>query len=358
VGKSDTQQTQQSSTSAPWLPAQPMLMNLLSQYGSLNTAPTSGQSQALSALTNATSSIPNFGGQAAGAVSNLFNSNVDPQIGMLKSAYGTLNKNLGATASGAELDPYATPGFSDALHTLTSDITNSVKGVYSGSGRDPTGAGSFAGSLGRGLMQGEAPVIQAQYNQNKTNQMNAANQLFGAGGSTASGITGQQQVPLSNAAQALGLLPSVTGAYTMPASAQLDAANMAQNLPFQNLSQMLGPAVSIAGLGGQNQGTSTTSVSQDPTSNIMGGVAGTIGILKMLSDERAKDNIEEVGELRDGQKVYSYNYKGDDLPQIGLLAQEVERTVPGAVAKGPGGMRFVDYHHATRRAARMARKAA
>src|SRR5258708_1351501 len=180
-------------------------------------------------------SLPNFGQQGSDAISKLFSSSTAPQQNTLSNAYSTLQSNLQGIANPATLDPYNTPGFSDALKTATSDITNQVKGVYAGSGRDPSGAGSFAQSLGRGLTQGLAPTIANQFNTNKSNQMTVAGNLFGAGGSTASGITGQEQVPLANAAQGIGLLPGVTSAYTAPGASQLTAANIAQSLPFGNL---------------------------------------------------------------------------------------------------------------------------
>lgn len=203
---------------------------------------------------------------------------------MLQSALSGLQGNIGGTASGADLNPYSTPGFSDALKTMTNDITNSVKGVYAGSGRDPSGAGSFAQSLGRGLTQGEAPTIAAQYNQNKANQMNAANSLFSGTGTTAGQITGQQQVPLANQTQALGLIPQLMQAFTAPAQTQLGAANTAYSQPFANLSALLGPLTSIAGLGQSStgSGTSTTTQPQSTAGNILGGLAGGAGILSSL----------------------------------------------------------------------------
>lgn len=72
-----------------------------------------------------------------------------------------------------------------------------------------------------------------------------------------------------------------------------------------------------------------------------------------LSDERAKDDIEPVGELFDGQTVYRYRYKGDERHQIGLIAQEVERAVPRAVVD-LDGWKGVNYRDATNRAAGLA----
>jgi len=63
------------------------------------------------------------------------------------------------------------------------------------------------------------------------------------------------------------------------------------------------------------------------------------------SDRRAKKNIEKVGKLK-GHSLYEYRYKGEPSggpKHIGVMAQEVERTRPDAVVRGPDGMRRVDY---------------
>ena len=76
--------------------------------------------------------------------------------------------------------------------------------------------------------------------------------------------------------------------------------------------------------------------------------------LMMFSDERLKDDVEPVGETYDGKTLYSYTYKGDDTPQIGLLAQEVLDIDPGAVAMHPSGFLMVDYGRALAPAHEMA----
>lgn len=347
-----TQQTSQNTTTNPYAPTQPALQKLIDQYGQQSTDVTGAQKSALDNLTSSASGIPNFGSNASGAVSNLFNSSTAPQVGMLQGALGSLQGQLGGAANPANNNPYNTPGFSDALKTMTQDITNSTKGVYAGSGRDPSGAGSFAQSLGRGLTQGEAPTLANQYNTNVANQQGAASTLFGAAGNTASGITGQQQVPLANASNAIGLLPGAATAYTAPGATQLGAANTAYQTPYGNLAQMLAPISGIAGLGGQStgSGTSTTTQPQNMWSNIM---AGGLGLSALLSDERLKENKREVGKLHDGQKIYAYNFKGSPRTEIGLLAQKVKKTHPEAVGM-LGGMMTVDYGKATKDAERAA----
>lgn len=347
-----TQQSQQSQT-APWAPAQGLLTNLISQYGGQNTGVTGDQSSALSNLASSTSGLPNFGSAGAGAVGNLFNTDNSGQVGMLNTAYDTLKTNLGGTASGANLNPYDTPGFSDAIKTATNDITNQVKGVYAGSGRDPSGAGSFAGSLGRGLTQGIAPTIASQYNQNYGNMVNANNSLFSGAGSTAGGINNLNQQALTNGITGIGAASGLSSLYSSPALAQLAAANAQYSQPFQNLAQLLQPSAAIAGLGSQSSGTGTSTQTSTPSwlDSINAGMktagtgASSLGALLALSDRRAKDNIHKVGKLNDGQQVYSFSYKGSPKTEIGLMAQDVEKRDPGAVTE-IGGLKHVNYGRA------------
>lgn len=61
-----------------------------------------------------------------------------------------------------------------------------------------------------------------------------------------------------------------------------------------------------------------------------------------LSDRRTKENIKKVGELEDGLNVYSFKYKSGGLMQLGLMADEVEKKYPDAVAD-VGGVDAVNY---------------
>ena len=87
------------------------------------------------------------------------------------------------------------------------------------------------------------------------------------------------------------------------------------------------------------------------TSGLFGGLSslGGAGIMAYaLSDERAKENVREVGELDNGLPVYLFNYKGSPTPQIGLMAQDVEKKKPSAVTEGADGYKRVNYAMATR----------
>jgi hypothetical protein len=80
---------------------------------------------------------------------------------------------------------------------------------------------------------------------------------------------------------------------------------------------------------------------------LMGGLfgLGAAGVYK-YSDKRLKKNIKKIGKTNDGQNLYSYKYKGSDEPQIGLMAQEVAKKKPEAVAVTPSGFLAVNYDKA------------
>ena len=62
-----------------------------------------------------------------------------------------------------------------------------------------------------------------------------------------------------------------------------------------------------------------------------------------FSDERLKENIQPVGKTDDGLTIATYNYKGTDKPQLGLIAQEVAIKKPEAVRRHGSGFLMIDY---------------
>lgn len=99
---------------------------------------------------------------------------------------------------------------------------------------------------------------------------------------------------------------------------------------------------------------------QAGSSGMLGGLLGLAGTLGSAyigrSDERLKEGIESVGELPDGTGVYEYSFKDDPAHrrEIGVMAQEVERTQPDAVLMGQDGYRRVNYSKVLARALRAA----
>jgi hypothetical protein len=62
------------------------------------------------------------------------------------------------------------------------------------------------------------------------------------------------------------------------------------------------------------------------------------------SDMQLKDNIVRVGTLDSGIGIYRFNYKEKDATTyVGVLAQEVQKIMPSAVARASDGYLSVDY---------------
>lgn len=368
-GQTSTQQTQaQNSVTSPWAPAMPDLKKILGQVGAGNFSPTAGQTGATQGLVDATTGLPNFGTAGAGAVNNLFGSNTGNQQGILSGAYGQEQGALSPMLSAGYTNPYTNPALKSAMDTMNSDITNQIEGQAAAAGRPVGTNASMTQALARGLSQGEGGLLANEFNTLTGNQLQAAGALGGAAGNTASGLTAAQQAALNNQMQGIGAAGSIPGLFTQGALGMLGAQNLQAQLPWANLGAAEGLVNPIAALGGQSTGTSTgTTTQQQPWQNtaigagmlgasmLPAGTMGSIGtgIANMWpSDERLKEDIEPVGKLYDDTTVYSYHYKGDSMPHIGLIAQEIERDRPEAVGE-IGGYKAVNYDLATRRARRI-----
>jgi hypothetical protein len=361
-GKSTSDTTQQSQT-APWQAAQPALQGILGQLqGNLaNTALTGAESNALNtAQTNANAYTSQYAPQIGNYAQNLLNGGgATDQAGNVDQNYQRYVAQTNPLASNTNYNPYDTPGFRDAIGTLTSDITNGVNGSFAAAGRDFSGANSQ--TLGRGLTQGIAPTIAAQYNQNVQNQQGAAGNLYNAGNTNAGILAGLQQQKLANQGAGVTASQGALDAQNTGSNAAMQAEAMRRGIPVQNLGLLAQIGIPIAGLGSQSSGQSHTENQMsgaDQFGKIAGGVTGLFGggggstvgnIFKLISDRRAKEDITQVGTLFDGTPVYRYRYIGQPAFQIGLMAQDVEKTTPEAVGQ-IGQYKAVDYKLATDKA--------
>ncbi len=80
------------------------------------------------------------------------------------------------------------------------------------------------------------------------------------------------------------------------------------------------------------------------SSGLMSAMASLAGAgIGAFSDRRLKRDIDKVGQLPDGINLYRFRYLWDNTPMVGVMAQEVEKTKPGAVSMGQGGFMVVDY---------------
>lgn len=248
MGKSSSEQTSQSqSQTAPWQPAQANLQGILSginsQLPNYQTNPT--EQQALTQLTSNSQNLPNFGTQAGNVASSFLAG--DPS-GLLKPALSNYQAQLNPIAN-QNNDPMQTPGIQNLLNTIRSDVSNSVNGQFAGAGRDLSGLNQQ--TLARGISQGEAAPLLAQYNQNVSAQTGAAGNLYNAAGNTASALG-------NNQTQGFNLANNVPGLTNQAPLQTLAAQAAARGLPLNNLGMLANLTVPIAGLGGQSSGSSVT----------------------------------------------------------------------------------------------------
>jgi hypothetical protein len=110
--------------------------------------------------------------------------------------------------------------------------------------------------------------------------------------------------------------------------------NYEQMAPYNALNQYMN---TISG----NYGGTTTQTTPQNNSGIMN-MLGSLGSAAiMASDVRVKENLVRDGTIK-GHPAYKFNYVGDSIPRRGVIAQEVEKTNPGAVAEF-GGIKHVNY---------------
>ena len=258
-GQSSTQQTQNSTTN-PWAPAQPLLNGILGQLGGQlnNTGLTGAETGAINTLEQNAGTANQYAPAIQGYATNLLNGGgALNQQGAVNQNYQDYLKATQPLASNTNYNPYDTPGFRDAINTATSDITQGVNGQFAAAGRDFSGANSQA--LGRGLTQGLAPTIAAQYNQNIQNQQGAAGNLYNAGNTNAGILSGLQQQYLQNQGVGVGAAGAANDAANAGANATLAAEAARRGIPVQNLGLLANIGIPIAGLGGQSTGSSSGS---------------------------------------------------------------------------------------------------
>jgi hypothetical protein len=105
-----------------------------------------------------------------------------------------------------------------------------------------------------------------------------------------------------------------------------------------------------AGLGTPLISTSGTSSERGLSGTEFGQAAAGVGTLVgLFSDERLKENIQKIGESKNGHNLYIWNWNdkakdlGIDSPTIGVIAQEVMKYMPEAVSKDASGYYKVNY---------------
>ena len=390
-----------------------LYQNVSPQYfpGNTTAQPTWAQNYALQGITNTALTDP-LRSIPAGTLANVASGNLiwaNPAITpMADLAWNNPATNapgqdaLSSYLSGDRL-AQGNPYLGAVSDSIAANVLPRIQSQFVNSGMLSSPEAARASSAG--LTSAIAPYAFQQYQQEEQNQINAANALAnrylqGAGlqGQAATNYGGLFSNAYDTMLRAAGLAPTVQPSLYAPFDAMYAAGaaqqtqdqqaindavarwNFEQELPFNRLNQYIGqvtgnyggttmltqPYFSNAGqnalsgaIGGATLGSSLLGPTGLGLASTAGGGAGIgagLGALMMLfSDPRLKTDSEPVGKLDNGMTVYRYRYIDDppEMRRIGLMADEVERKRPDAVAQlGPewgalGGMRMVDYSRAT-----------
>lgn len=278
-GKSSSSTTQQSTTN-PWEPSQGMLKDILGQVQTQlgNTGVTGNESGAINSLVaNGQAGNP-WATQIGGLASNLLNGGgATDQSGAVSSGLKAYQDQLSPYANGSMIGNNS--ALKSQLDTIMSDVGNSVNSQFAAAGRDLSGANQQA--YGRGVAQGVAPVLAAQYNQDVANQLNAAGQLYNAQNTSSGILSGLNQQKLANQQSGVSTANDALTAQNYGANQILNAEAIRRGIPTQALGLLAQIGIPIAGLGGTSSGTSNTEKQMSGVEQFMG-IMGGLGSLGNL----------------------------------------------------------------------------
>lgn len=253
------QTTKSSSEASPWAPAQAGLQDILAKASSLggNTSLfTPVQGATTTQALDQTKAIANQGSAALDPLQSV--------VGGSTAGFGTGIDQLIATARGDNLGT-TSPQLQAALDRASQNTANTVNQQFAASGR--YGSANHAGTIADRVGAIQTQTLVDNYNRERENQLSAAGTL------NAGGYTGAGMAPAID--QARLLTPQLLG----QVGAQEDAyATATKQAPLNAAQWQSGLTVPIAGLGGKQTGTQTSTTS-NPVGTAVGiGMTG-LGLL-------------------------------------------------------------------------------
>lgn len=260
-----TQNTQAKQTTDPWSPSVGTMTGILDKLNPMiqNSGLSGPQSTAIDQLQqNAQQGNP-FAGQINDFTKDLLGGGgANAQAGNVQGGFDQYKQQLSPYADGSMVGK--NPNMQSWIDTIMSDVGNSVNSQFAAAGRDLSGANQQA--YGRGVAQGVAPVLANQYNQDVSNQLNAAGSLYGAQNTTSGLLTGMDQQGLANKQQGVANSPLAMEANNYTPQQMLELEQLKKSLPAETLGLLAQIGIPIAGLGG----TTNSSGSMQGTQKMSG----------------------------------------------------------------------------------------
>lgn len=222
----------------------------------------------------------------------------------------TNNPALGAarrfTADTINSDPASNPHLDNIINTSNDNIMDRINAIFSRSGQ--TRSSRQIGEVAKQLSANDTGLRYNDWNAGQDRKAQAVQQAIAMGG-----LDNQTSAALAALAEGAASTPYI-GA--------------------QMLSQGLGSL----------WGNSQTAKTRGNIGSALLNAGATIGsALITKSDRRAKTEIRKIGEMSDGLGIYSYRYKWENKPQIGVMADEVAELRPWALGPIQDGYSTVNY---------------
>ena len=382
-------QQDSTTTSEPWSAAQPYIKDVYAQaqnlynsggpsyYPNATYTPFSPQTQMAMNLQENRALFGSPYDEAAGgfAMNALQGQSPFTQAGM-QSLWGSQlgMAGLSDTIQGKFLNsnPYLDNMFGAAARATNTQYNNQVmpgvnatfgSGGRTGSNAHQTALDMANQNYNNSMSDMAANIYGNNYANERTNQLNAANQYANLGQSLAQGYNalgntqfGQQytaanlgmdlgQQDYANIDRLAAVGQQVEGQGQKVLDDYMNRFNFYQNAPEQNLQRYMG---FLSGTPGANAQTSATNVNTDDGS-AAGDFAKTLAMMAFMasSDIRLKRNVKRIGE-RNGFGWYQWEWN-DAAASLGLygesegvIAQEVEAVRPDLIGM-IGGYKAVNY---------------
>ena len=277
MGGNAKETTNTTSQTAPWGPATNALGRIVGGVESINPGLTVGENTALSNISNRAQDGNPYASQIGGVANNLLSGGTD-RSGIVNDAYSQYQSQVSPTARGDFLDPNTNPFFEQTQTGIANRLMDQLKAEYVGAGRDPTGAGSYAGNVGERVAAGLAPGFMNLYNSERDRQLGAASNLYTAGNTTGGLLSQFDQQRLGNQVQGIGAADAALGAGNYGDLQQLAVEAQRRGIPLQTLAQQMGIVLPIGQAFGTQTGTAEKSNDVPWWQQVLGAATAGAGI--------------------------------------------------------------------------------
>jgi hypothetical protein len=347
--KKDTKSQAQSD---PWDVAIPYIQQVLGKAGSaMSTTPTGPTPDQIAAAneikTTAKAGHP-FTDAIKGVATDLFET--ESRSPAVEAGYADFDARVKDTADGKNLDILNNPHLQAMLQLVGDNASEAVEGRFASAGRDFSGYEGRA--IAKGVADAQTPLLLDQFNREQGRTDAAARDIYGANKDTQTTAAALDEMREKLRIAGIDVGQAGVDASLWGPETILKVEEMLKAMPAEDMKRWAEIFFPAGQLGSQESGTSQTKSSKWGVSASLKDVGTVATAIGSLSDRRMKQDVRRIGTLNDGQPVYSFRYLGNPVVHVGLMAQEVEAVVPGAVHE-VDGVKFVDYGLATQRAAEM-----